>query len=309
MKSKQIELKDFIKKNRRKVRLENLNAKQGFTFEDDKLLAIRKKIEAAGEPLGEIEGVEIITGHGTGLDKAFILDEADISNIKTKYNDDIILEYARGRDIRAYREIDFSKYVILIPRGWTRKTYGEDIQRAEHDIRDIIRHIRIKSGKDYNKDRKSRQGDYPWESGRSSIEKFKTNKIIWADMSGVGTALYDTSGCVIDSNSFCIPNADNLKYIVAIMNSRIFSGLVNIVSSTLGYGVARWKKQYVSNIVVPYMNNEIKEKLGNYVEKIQQLKKEGKPTDHLEAEVEKIVQELYGLTDEEVEYLCRYVGI
>ena len=316
MKPKQIELKDFIKENRRKVKLKNLNAKQGFTFEDDKLLAIRRKIEAAGVPLGEIEGVEILKGIETGCNKAFFVDKEFRDKISLEEPQSLrFLNKRIDKNIVDRYKIEWKgEYVISVPKGWTNSNKtckdAESWFKRNHPL--IYNHIKniadgIESGIIHAKGgvySRSCKGDYWWESGNININKLPKEYSVYIEIAATPKFSYGNEPAYIIAALYFI-SGELAKGLTSFMNTKIASTIFGKFYSTEFSGAFRYKTPYLINMVVPIGVIENISVFEEFTDQIQALKKEGKPTDHLEAEVEKIVQELYGLTDEEVEYLCK----
>lgn len=90
-----------------------------------------------------------------------------------------------------------------------------------------------------------------------------------------------------------------------VMNTNIFMGIYGELYSNgeLSEGAKLMHMYAMKNMVVP--KNIDKVGLDKKYEFIEEKLGDGACINKLEQEVEKIVQELYGLTDEEVEYLCK----
>ena len=93
----------------------------------------------------------------------------------------------------------------------------------------------------------------------------------------------------------------NLKYLCAVLNSRLIRWFLEQVAPTSGMGTLRWKKVYVQAIPVPQI---MRSQQGPFVELVDGLleAKAANPdadTSGLEEEIDWLVYELYGLTDEE----------
>lgn len=247
MKSKYQQLVDYVQENRREVKIENLNATQGFTFDDDKLIQIRRKIEESGETLGNI--CEVFCGTSKTGFRSYV---KPLGN-KT-YTDK---EFLESREIAKY--------------------YG----RVEKVIDPIIYSTNVehilsgKAGKEYIFVTRM----------TSSIRAFKPEKGIYCGK----------VNCVYPKESF------DMGLIVSLLNTDIVTKYIYIISNIMHGGYISGDIPTLLKVIVPQGIDRLK----GYTDKIQKLKRDGKSTEHLELEVAQIVQELYGLTDEEVEYLYR----
>lgn len=306
MREKSISLRQFVADNSRVVQTKDLDADAGFVFADDRMLEIKEKIVRNGVRLGDLDGVEIRTGLQTGLNVAFIIDRETASKMYKNLNcRQFLYKASIGKNIRRFYLKETSQYVIYIPKGWTNTNIpGVDKEsKMKAYIPEIMDHLiqwsytQSKGSGLYDRS----MGDYWWEV--MSNYNYKQPKIIWQMISEQFRAFYDTDGtlCNIQGTFSLVSNKSS--EICAILNTEIVDKLYTKVytRNTLGNKGSQRTKGSVENIVIPY-NIEV---LRGYTNKIQSLKQQNLPTDQLEAEVEKIVQKLYGLTDEEVAYLCK----
>ncbi len=100
---------EYINKNWQKMKQEKLSD-NAWTLAEDKVLALKEKIEKIGKPLKEWD-VKIYYGIKTGFNEAFIIDtetrDKILANCKTeeerKRTEEIIKPVLRGRDIERWR--------------------------------------------------------------------------------------------------------------------------------------------------------------------------------------------------------------
>lgn len=94
------------------------------------------------------------------------------------------------------------------------------------------------------------------------------------------------------------------NYLFSFLNSRLFEWYKKI--KFVAYGDAadkgRVKLDYNKMITVPIkkIDNATKVRISALIEKILTFKTEGKLIDKLESEIDKIIYEIYGLTDNEI---------
>jgi hypothetical protein len=106
--------------------------------------------------------------------------------------------------------------------------------------------------------------------------------------------------------------ASSSEWLLAVLNSKLFTYLFSITSSSISGSFLRWKRQYMENIPIPPATEEQQASIIERVQQILAAKKsppaplsEGgseKQTDipALEAEIDRLVYALYNLTDEEI---------
>ncbi len=109
--------------------------------------------------------------------------------------------------------------------------------------------------------------------------------------------------------NFITSESVSIKYILAIMNSKIFFWEFKNSGITLG-NAFEWKIQYVENIHVPRITNKQQKPFINLVDKILTLtddedylenEEKQRKVKEYELEIDLLVYKLYGLTPEEIE--------
>ena len=86
--------------------------------------------------------------------------------------------------------------------------------------------------------------------------------------------------------------------ILGILNSKLITFFYQEISQEGGRILAQVKPSRIKAIPIPPINDALS--ISTHVQNIINLKKEGKPSGHEEAKVDKLVYELYELTDEEI---------
>ncbi len=133
-----------------------------------------------------------------------------------------------------------------------------------------------------------------------------SNKIIVAGMSKEIEAVYDSGETVAGkSTSIVLCNdSDRLKYLLGILNSKRSSFVLNIIFNSLKMdgGFINVGTREISSIRLPLENQTKIKKLINYVNTIISQKNHvpSADTSTWEREIDRLVYELYGLTDEEI---------
>ena len=129
------------------------------------------------------------------------------------------------------------------------------------------------------------------------LEDFEKPKIVWGEISDQPKFAYDDSGLYVEATSF-IMTGDNLKYLLSVLNSKLSKWYFERISTTTGMGTNRWKKFKLE--LLPIVETDNMKLLINMADKIITLKKQNQDTSNLEAQIDQMVYELYGLNDEEI---------
>ena len=114
------DLQTHVAQNHYDVR-QNMLDESGWALVNQKAQGLLDKLRKTGVPLGEYVNGKIYYGIKTGLNEAFVIDDA----VRTKLiaedasSVEIIRPFLAGRDIKRYMPLGIKKYLILFPRGFT----------------------------------------------------------------------------------------------------------------------------------------------------------------------------------------------
>ncbi len=183
---------------------------------------IKEKLVKKGIPLKKYIDDKIYWGIKTGLNEAFVITE----DIKLKlikndpYNIKLIKPFIRGRDVKRYKSNGNDRYLILIPKGWTRKNAGEikDYWKwfKEHhpSLADYLLPFKDKAEKRFDK------GEFWWELRACEYyEKFETPKIYYQEIAIRSSFAFDQSGLFLNNKCYLIPSKN--FYFLGILNSNL----------------------------------------------------------------------------------------
>ncbi|NOQ32479.1 MAG: hypothetical protein GQ570_15335 [Helicobacteraceae bacterium] len=240
--------------------------------------------------------IEIFRGILTGCNDAFIIDtikQDELIEQHTK-SSEVIIPLLRGKDIQKY-QVDFNgKWLINTYNGTLNKKSKKRENRVDIDnYQAIKKHLnqyidRIEKRKD--------KGVTPYNLRNCAYEdKFKKPKIIWGEISDEPKFAYDESRMYIEATAFCM-TGKNLKYILAILNSKLSKWYFSKIATTTGMGTNRWKKYKLLQLPIAQASDTHVKTLTSLVDK---LLNEKKKNIEIENEIDHIVYDLYNLTQEE----------
>jgi len=241
--------------------------------------------------------VQIRLGIATGYNPAFIINENQKNGFvkKTTKNKDIIKKVLRGQDIDRYYYSQPKSYILL--------TKNEiDVKKGYPDI---FKHLSEFGEKFKKRGAKGRH----WSNLRACafFEDFKRPKIIWIELADRGRfALANEEVYLLNSAYFMIPPENiDIKLLLGILNSKIIDFYMTANSQTSGMGTKRWINDIVKTfplaLIMPPMQS-IVIRIKSIVDQILTAKKENSKADTtaLEREIDQLVYQLYGLTEEEI---------
>ena len=266
--------------------------------------SIMLKMQAKGTPLKDW-AVSINYGIKTGYNKAFIIDhfakEALIA--ADPKSAEIIKPVLRGRDIQLYQAQWASLYLIDMHNG-----YGDIPAVNIDDYPAIKAHLdRFYSQLEKRQDK----GKTPYNLRNCAYyEEFAKEKLIWMDLTEKGRFAFD------DRSIFCMDTTfwmtgESVKYLCAVLNSTLATWFIQNTALTSGMGVTRWKRFTVERIPVPKITAAEQRPFVRLVERILAEKSSdaAADTEPLEWEIDRLVYDLYGLTEEEDTAIERSLGL
>ena len=220
---------------------------EGWSLSDEHTQALLEKIRAAGIPLSEYVKGKIYRGVLTGLNEAFVIDDAIRAQLLTDdpRSAELIKPFLAGRDIKRYEPLPSGKWLILIPRGWTRQQ-SNGTKNAWHWLQinypAIAAHLaphEEKGKKRYDK------GEYWWELRACDYyEEFEKPKILLPDISTRGNFTFDKTGKWFTVNtSYIIPCDD--PYLLGVLNSKLMDFYYRHSFSTIRGGYLRFIAEYL----------------------------------------------------------------
>ncbi|MBI3592931.1 MAG: Eco57I restriction-modification methylase domain-containing protein, partial [Nitrospirae bacterium] len=114
-------LTDYVSENSFAIEKSSLDDK-GWSLVNKQSQNLLNKLRKAGSPLGEYVKGKIFYGIKTGLNEAFVIDEETKNRLikEISKSKEMIKPFLLGRDVKRYESPQSERYLILIPKGWTR---------------------------------------------------------------------------------------------------------------------------------------------------------------------------------------------
>ena len=312
------DLQQYVESNSYSIRRDTLDDK-GWSLASAKEDTLLSKIKSSGVPLGEYVKGKIYRGILTGLNEAFVIDAETRKRLikEGSKSAELIKPFLVGKDIKRYNIADNESYLILIPKGWTREKSDKSgdawnwLKKNYSAIADHLSPFQKKAEKRYDK------GEYWWELRACDYyEEFKNAKIVWGNMAVSPQFAIDIDMNYINAPAVFIPS--NNLYLLAIMNSPICKWFIQQHAATRSGGFLEYKPMYVSQLPIRTIDfNNKKEKaihdqmvllVDKMLDLHEKLKKTKTPHDRelierqikaTDDQIDQLVYELYGLTEEE----------
>ena len=283
----------------------------GWTLEHSGIMDLINKIRSAGKPLGEYVNGRFYRGILTGFNEAFVIDRTTRDRLiaEDPKSVELIKPWLRGKDIRRWYADYQDLYVINILSSanslwpWT----GTDINQAEavfkKEYLSVFNHLQPYKTKLISRDD---QGQYYWELRSCSYyEEFEHKKIVYNETSKELHAFFDEDGLYINKTGFIILSSD-AEYLLGILNSRLMDYLYRCEFPSWGNpwhgGRIQFRGDRMETIPIVVNTKNQRSEIETIVNDILTLKKNNPEADvfDLEAEIDHMVYQLYGLTQEEI---------
>ena len=284
--------------------------------------SVMGKMQAKGIPLKDWD-VSINYGIKTGYNNAFIIDNsAKEALIAADPNSmDIIKPVIRGRDIQRYRARWAGKWLINIPwhfplhsdasiKGVSEK--AEELFKKQYP--GVYAHLLLHKAALAARNKSETGIRYEWYAlqrwAANYHKEFAKEKLLWIELVENGRFAYDDSGIYGEATTFIMTGA-SLKYLCAVLNASLTRWFLQQMAPTSGMGTLRWKKVYVENIPIPKITAAKQRPFVHLVDQILKAKNADPDADtrHLEWEIDRLVYDLYGLTEEEDTAIERSLGL
>jgi adenine-specific DNA-methyltransferase len=303
-------LRDEINKIKTKTQLSKLS-KDGWALVNSREQELMEKLKKTGIPLKEYVNGKIYYGIKTGFNEAFVIDKSTKEQLikEDPKSAEVIKPFLGGRDVKRYA-IPFSmKYIIFAKRGINIVKY-KAIRNYLENFKDKL----MPKPKGYiGKWGGRASGSYEWyelQASPENVDRFETHKIVIPAITKYGSYSMDYNNYYSNDKTTVIPIED--YYLLGILNSRVSDYFIHNFSPTKQGGYYEYKPTYIQKIPIPETTNpnEIIRLVKNQLETQKSLHSEGvsetqkkllsQQAERLDQQIDKLVYELYGLTEEEI---------
>ncbi len=278
-----------------------------WNFHSDAQRCLIEKIQR-GKTIRELYG-KCYRGIVTGYNHAFIITKEIRSRLihEDPKSKELIVPLYEGKDIQKWRSSAIKKYMIAI------------YPSRQYDINDYpaIKAYLLTFGKqrlNQNGAKGSRKlTGHKWFETQDSIcywQEMGKNKIIWTNLQNTNRFSFDDRGYTVCAPACILPTED--KALLGILNSKVVWKILTNLCVARNGGYIEVKPQYFEQIPIPEIPKEIRAKLERQVEELiaandrlpsltnpQESELIQRRIGHLDRQIDSLVYDLYGLTDEE----------
>src|ERR1035437_2084784 len=284
----------------------------GWTIGSQVEKRLKLKIEKGSTLIKDLK-YSIYYGLKTGFNDAFYISTEQKKQLilADPGNEKLFKKAIRGKDIYKYGYNWKDIWLILIKAGWTNANRGDTspeifFRNSSPSVYDHLKSTgEIVKGKGKGLFERDDKGDYWWELRPCAYySEFEKEKIIWGELSDDQKFALDTYGYYSNNTIFFI-TGENLRYLLSILNSRLAKWYFNEISTSSGMGTNRWLKYKIEQLPIKDLNEDLQQPFIKLVNKILSVNKSDsfyniRP---FEIEIDRMVYELYGLTEEEIQII------
>lgn len=290
----------------------------GWALVNEGEAGLLEKLRKTGKPLGEYVEGKIFRGILTGLNEAFVIDEAVRRRLITEdpRSAELIKPFLLGRDVKRYAPPQSQRYIIFTRRGVNIKDFPA-ILKYLSQFKDRL----LPKPRDWTGPWNGRKpGNYQWYELQDTVDyygEFEKPKIIVPAIVQKASYYYDESG-YYSNDKTCIISTTDL-YLLGILNSTVPDFVLHHIASTKQGGYFEYKPMYISQLPIRVINfddpADVKrhEQMVALVERMLELHKQlasarlpqekellERQIGATDGQIDRLVYELYGLTEEEI---------
>jgi len=267
--------------------------RDGWTLERPEVLRLVEKLRAAGRPLGEYIQGRFFNGVKTGLNKAFVIDEATEERLiaDDPRSTELIKPWIQGRDIDRWTVHWQHQYILYVTWDCPIEHYPA-VQAHLSQFREALE----------RRDGVRNSGPCPWYALSRPRPKtkwaFEGHKIMYPHFNTVANFAFDEKGRFSNDKTYIIPT-DELS-LLGVLNSKPVEFLMRHLSPAVQRGYMEFRTIYVGQVPVPDIPPSERQTIEKLVRRLLDLRGEGPAVEALEQELNERVYRLFGLTAEEV---------
>jgi hypothetical protein len=198
--------------------------------------------------------------------------------------------------------------VIFIPAGWTNKNRKNEAPEffIESQFPSLMNHLKQFETKAKKRDD---QGDYWWELRACAYyPEFEKEKVVYGQFQDYAEYALAGKGIFLSSNEYMIGGNYNKKYFLAVLNSKLIQWYLRNITGVMGEKLKIGQKSNFIKIPIPVIDSSNQltvSQIESLVYQILAAKKTNHAADTSEWEngIDRLVYQLYELTDEEIEII------
>lgn len=278
----------------------DLPENDGWNIEKSEVQMLKIKLDGNPDntkPLIDYVEGKIFYGIKSGLTEAFVIDEKTKNELLSSdpKSIDVIKPLLRGRDIKRYQIVASNLYLIFTRQGIDIHQYPAIEKYLSQFKLDL-------EPRTSAKDKRGRKaGSYKWFEIQDNVaywQEFEKPKIISARFMTEPLFGYDKTGAYTNDACYIISTDD--MYLYGIINSKISWFFLYQKCCSVQNDYTQVHIQFLQQVPIRIPDAKQRASIAEKATQIIEQKSHGKKTDLLETQIDRLVYEIYGLTDEEI---------
>ncbi len=254
------------------------------------VLALLDRLRRTGTRLADYVDDRFYRGIVTGLNKAFVVDQSIRDQLveRDPRSAELVKPWLRGRDVKRWQVDWQGYYIIFTPR----------------DV-DIERYPAIRAYLDPFRERLERRAtsdNHAWyelqQPQMGIYAEFDKPKIVYPDIAKRCEFAFDDQGLYGGNTIYFIPSDDLV--LLGILNSHVVEFFYRQISAMIQQDYLRFFSQYLGQIPIPDAPKARRAAIEGVVHKLLDAEGQGPQVAEWERELNRLVYQVYGLTDEEI---------
>ena len=264
---------------------------------------IKAKMDNAGTPLMNWN-TNIKYGIKTGYDKGFIIDNATKEVLVSADSRliEILKPVLRGRDVQRYQARWMGLWLIDTHNG-----YGNVPAVNIDDYPAVKNHLdwfysRLEKRQD--------KGRTPYNLRNCAYyPEFAREKIAWGNLNNQAKFAYVPEGTFINAPTTMLTPYS--PYLLAMLNSKLLDWYFRLIGAERDGGYYEYKPMFIERLPIPKITTAEQRPFVRLIDEILEAKTADPDADtsHLEWAIDRLVYDLYGLTEEEDTAVERSLGL
>jgi len=252
----------------------------------------------------DIETIDIKRGVTTGYDPGFLMEKNTALSFidrDIKYAE-VLMPMLKGREIKKYHLIENTLYLLNSHNGLKNKLDRINLEKDYRLLYDYLVGVNNESNNSVLK--RSDQG-YDWTNLRDCafLEHFNMTKIIWPLTAANWGFARDMKKHYLSSGGFMLISTDlEINYLLGILNSNLMKYVFSRIGVMTAGGAFTLKKATIDEFPIKEISKVNQQPFIEKVDQILTQKQSNASADTslLEREIDLMVYELYGLSEEEI---------
>lgn len=234
--------------------------KESWQLEPPSKRRLLDRIRAGGVPLGDYVNGRLYRGITTGLNEAFVIDEAikDRLIFESKNSAELISPLIRGRDIKRWKVERNGLYIIAFPFGFHAEldrypAIKSHLEGYEQGLRNRGQCKSSRNG--------AGEGQHHWleldnNPKAEFLSEFEKAKIVYPDIALSPQFAWDTGNNYLVNTAYMIAGVE--RWLLAPLNSSVMAWFYSQVSPKIQNGYFRFIAQYVEQLPIPSISQDFK---------------------------------------------------